>query len=138
MSRPIEIAVIVAGIDEEYQNAVLEGIFSFAKKNNVNISCFAPIGGVISISKYDLGEYNIFSLINYDLFDGVILLTNTISDPVEKERIIKQVKQSKLPAVVFDCDDYPEFCNIKTDNTKVESGDEVVDWQRFYSKLYSK
>ncbi len=117
MSRPIEIAVIVAGIDEEYQNAVLEGIFSFAKKNDVNISCFAPIGGVISISKYDLGEYNIFSLINYDRFDGVILLTNTISDPVEKERIIKQVKQSKLPAVVFDCDDYPEFFNIRTDNT---------------------
>ncbi len=117
MSRPTEIAVIVAGIDEEYQNAILEGIFSFAKKNNINISCFAPIGGVISISKYDIGEYNIFSLINYDLFDGVILLTNTISDPAEKERIISKVKTSKLPAVVFDCDDYPEFYNIKIDNT---------------------
>lgn len=117
MSKPIEIAVIVAGIDEEYQNAVLEGIISFAKSHNVNISCFAPIGGVISISKYDLGEYNIFSLINFDRFDGVILLSNTISDPVEKEGLIMRVKASKLPAVVFDCDDYPELYNIKIDNT---------------------
>ena len=117
MSKPIEIAVITAGIDEEYQNAVLEGIFSFAKSHNVNISCFAPIGGVISISKYDVGEYNIYSLINFDKFDGVIMLSNCISDPVEKEGLIMRVKASKLPAVVFDCDDYPEFYNIKIDNS---------------------
>lgn len=116
MSKPIEIAVIVAGIDEEYQNAILEGIISFAHSHNVNISCFAPIGGVISISKYDLGEYNIYSLINYELFDGVILMTNTISDPVEKENLINRVLNSKLPAVVFDSDDSPELYNIKIDN----------------------
>lgn len=117
MSRPIEIAVIVAGIDEEYQNAVLEGIISFSKDNNINISCFAAFGGVIASSKYDIGEYNIYSLINYDRFDGVILMTNTISDPVEKQRIIKRVKASGLPAVVFDCDVHPEFFNIKIDNS---------------------
>lgn len=117
MTKPIEIAVIVAGIDEEYQNAILEGIISFAKEHDVNISCFAPIGGVISISKYDIGEYNIYSLINFDRFDGVILMANTISDPSEKENLINRVKASKLPAVVFDCNDYPELYNIRIDNT---------------------
>ena len=116
MSRPIEIAVIVAGIDEEYQNAVLEGIISFAKSHNVNISCFAAFGGVITNNKYDLGEYNIYSLINFDLFDGVILMTNTISDPDEKKKMLKQVRASKLPAVIFDCNEFPEFYNIKIDN----------------------
>lgn len=116
MSRPIEIAVIVAGIDEEYQNAVLEGIISFAKSHNVNISCFAAFGGVITNKKYDLGEYNIYSLINFDLFDGVILMTNTISDPEEKKKMLKQVRASKLPAVIFDCNEFPEFFNIKIDN----------------------
>ncbi|MCQ2491181.1 MAG: GGDEF domain-containing protein [Ruminococcus sp.] len=116
MSRPVEIAVIVAGINEEYQNALLEGIISFAKSHNVNISCFSPIGGVISVSKYDIGEYNIFSLINFDLFDGVIMMTNTISAPEEKEKLIKRVKESKLPAVVFDSRDTAGFYNIRIDN----------------------
>ncbi len=122
MTRPIEIAVIVAGIDEEYQNSIIEGIISCAKENNVNISCFAAFGGVISNRKFDLGEYNIYNLINYNKLDGVILLTNTISDPVEKEKIIHRVKASKLPAVVLDDDDDPEFYNIKIDNISAMRG----------------
>ena len=117
MNRPIELALIVAGIDEEYQNSIIEGIASCAKEKNVNISCFAAFGGVISNSKYDLGEYNIYKLVNYDKLDGVILLTNTISDPVEKENIIKRVKASKLPTVVLDDANYPEMHNIKIDNS---------------------
>ena len=33
MDKPIEIAVIVAGIDEEYQNGVIDGIRHCAKMN---------------------------------------------------------------------------------------------------------
>ena len=78
MDKPIEIAVIVAGIDEEYQNGVIDGIRHCAKMNNANISCFCAFGGVLANSKFDVGEYNIYSLINYSKFDGVILMTNTI------------------------------------------------------------
>lgn len=117
MERIVEIAVIVAGIDEEYQNSVIEGIIECARKHDVNVSCFAAFGGVISNNKYDIGEYNIYNLINYEKLDGVILLTNTISDPVEKERIINSVREAKIPAVVLDCDDYPEFYNVSIDNT---------------------
>ena len=87
MDRPIEIGVIVAGIDEEYQNAVLDGIKKCAKRYRANISCFCSFSGVLASRKFDIGEYNIFNLINYDKFDGMILLTNTISDPIEKEKI---------------------------------------------------
>ena len=117
MNRPIEIAVVVAGIDEEYQNSIIEGVISCAKENNTNISCFAAFGGVILNSKFDIGEYNIYKLVNYNKFDGVILLTNTISDPAEKENIIKNAKLSKLPIVVLDDDGYPEMHNIKIDNS---------------------
>ncbi len=119
MEKIFEIAVIVAGIDEEYQNSVIEGIINCAKENNANISCFSAFGGVLSNSKYDVGEYNIFSLINFEKFDGVILLSNTISDPIEKEKIINRVKKSGLPVSIFDCSDYPEFHNISIDNYSV-------------------
>ena len=116
MKKIIEIAVIVAGIDEEYQNSLLDGITKCAKMNHANISCFCAFGGVLSSSRYDRGEYNIYSLVNYEKFDGVILMTNTISDPVEKEKILKKVRDSGLPVTVLDCDEYPEFYNVSIDN----------------------
>lgn len=116
MEKIIEIAVIVAGIDEEYQNSVIEGIISCAKDKNANISCFSAFGGVLSNSKYDVGEYNIYSLINFEKFDGVILLSNTISDPIEKEKIVNRVKRSGLPVSILDCSEYHEFHNISIDN----------------------
>lgn len=112
-----EIAVLVAGIDEEYQCSVINGINSCARENNANISYFSGFSGVIANGRYDVGEYNIYNLVNYEKFDGVILMTNTIGDPIEKEKIISKVKESKLPVVVLDCDDYPEFFNISIDNT---------------------
>lgn len=112
------IAVVVAGIDEEYQNNIISGINDFAVKMNVNVSYFAAFGGVLSSSRYDTGEYNIYNLINFSKFDGVILMTNTICAPNEKRKIIENVQNSKIPAVVFDCDEYPEFYNINIDNSK--------------------
>ncbi len=111
-------AVIVAGIDEEYQNSVLDGIIACAKAGNANISCFAAFGGVISSSRYDIGEYNIYSLVNYEKFDGVVLMTNTVCDPDEKKKIIANVKASGIPAVFLDCKDDPDFYNVEIDNTK--------------------
>ncbi len=112
------VAVIVAGIDEEYQNNIINGINAFARKNNVNIAYFAAFGGVLANNRYDIGEYNIYNLVNYSKFDGVILMTNTICAPSVKEKIYSNVKNAGIPAVVFDCDDYPEFFNISIDNSK--------------------
>lgn len=111
------IAVIVAGTDEEYQSSVLEGIIAAAKERDVNIACFAAFGGVLANHQYDIGEYNIYTLVNYSRFDGVILLTNTISDPGIRQQVIEDVKQSGIPAVVLDSDENPEFYNIRIDNT---------------------
>ncbi len=111
------IAVIVAGIDEEYQSTVISGINSCVKKSNINASYFTAFGGVLSNSRYDIGEYNIYNLVNYEMFDGVILMTNTVCAPEEREKIIERVRFSGRPVVVFDCDEYPEFYNISIDNT---------------------
>lgn len=112
------IAVIVAGTDEEYQSSVLEGIIAAAKKKNINIACFAAFGGVLANHQYDIGEYNIYTLVNYSRFDGAILLTNTISDPGIRQQVTDAVKASGIPAVVLDSDENSEFYNIRIDNTR--------------------
>ncbi|MBQ9956135.1 MAG: GGDEF domain-containing protein [Ruminococcus sp.] len=111
------IAVIVAGIDEEYQSAVISGINSFVKQNDINAVYFTAFGGVLANSRYDIGEYNIYNLVNYEKFDGVILMNNTICAVEEREKIIERVRASGKPVIVFDCDEYPEFYNISIDNT---------------------
>ena len=112
-----EIAVIVAGIDEEYQYNIIRGINDFTSSHNINTSYFAAFGGMLSSKRFDAGEYSIYKLINYKLFDGAVLMTNTICDQEVKENIIKEIQSSGIPAVVFDCDDYPELYNIRIDNS---------------------
>lgn len=112
----INIAVFVAGIDEEYQSNIITGINSYVESNNINVSYFVAFGGMIESKLYDKGEYSIYDLVNLDNFDGVILMTNTINDDEAKNKIIERIKAYKVPAVVFDCDDYSEFYNISINN----------------------
>lgn len=117
MRKIVNIAVFVAGLDEEYQNNIITGINDFAKRNNVNVTYFAAYGGMLDSKIFDIGEYSMYDVANLEYFDGVILMTNCINDMVVREKIISSVKAAKLPAVVFDCADYPEFINISIDNT---------------------
>ena len=44
----INIAVVVAGIDEEYQNNIICGINKYTRESKINTSYFATFGGVLS------------------------------------------------------------------------------------------
>lgn len=117
LGKVINIAVFVAGLDEEYQNNIIVGINEFARRNNINVSYFAAFGGMIDSKLYDIGEYSIYDLANLEKFDGAILMTNTINDDNAKGKIISRIKKSGISAVVFDCDDFSEFYNISINNT---------------------
>lgn len=95
------IAVIASGIDEEYQQSILRGIQRYAAQHNVNIAHFIAFGGILANPKYDQGEYNIFELPNFMLFDGVILLSNTFSADLA-EKISKRIAAAGVPAVSID------------------------------------
>lgn len=115
------IAVIVSGIDEEYQKTILQGIHEFGAEHNVNICHFIAYGGILKNHKYDIGEFNIYELANFNLFDGVILLTNTISSPLLTEKIVERVKKSGIPAVSID-NKFDSFYHIGIDNFSAMKG----------------
>ena len=110
------IAVMVAGTDEEYQSSLLSGIAEAAKLYHLNVSVFASFGGVLVSEQNDIGEYNIYSLIDYDSFDGAILLTNTICSTDVRRKICHSLIRANVPTVIFDSDEYPDFYNIRIDN----------------------
>lgn len=111
------IAVIIAGIDESYQNAILKGIECFASDNCINADVFVSFSGVMGNQHHDAGEFNIFNLPDFRMFDGAVLLTNTIAyEPVVTE-ILSRIKAAGIPAVSID-NDIPEFYHIGIDNGK--------------------
>ncbi len=114
----INIVVAVAGLDEEYQQTIISGINRAAREKKINVSYFSAFGGMLASKRFDIGEYSIYRLIDFERFDGVILMNNTISDTDVKNELIKKARASGVPVVVFDCGDYPEFCNISIDNNK--------------------
>jgi len=110
------IAVIVTGLHEEYQNSILAGIQEYAlRHNNINVSHFIAFGGSMRNSYHDFGEFNIYNLPDFKKFDGAILLTNTISSPPVTNKIISNIKAAGIPAVSID-DDINGFYNIGIDN----------------------
>lgn len=115
MQKPLNIAVMVSGIDEEYQHDILQGIHEFARNHHINICHFIAFGGMLGNPNHDAGEYNIFNLVNYDKLDGAILLTNTICSSSMKQTILNSVQKCGLPTAVID-QDIPGCYYIGIDN----------------------
>jgi len=97
------IAVIASGIDEDYQQSILNGIHRYAAQHHVNIAHFVAYGGILSNPTYDQGEYNIFNLPDFSQFDGVILLSNTFSAKALPLLRVK-IAAAGIPAVSIDRD----------------------------------
>lgn len=109
------IAVIVAGIDQSYQSAILEGMRTSASGCGLDISVFASFSGTMGNPRHDTGEFNIFRLPDFSDFDGAVLLTNTIDYPPVVSDIITRIRQAKIPAVCID-NDIPDMLYIGIDN----------------------
>lgn len=133
----LNIAVIISGIDEEYQSTILSGIHEYAEQNGINIAHFIAFGGVLGNQRNDVGEFNIYNLINYDILDGAILLTNTISSPAVTQKIINQLRKAKIPASSIDFD-IEDFYYVGIDNIKAmgEMVKHIVEYHGIHETNY--
>ena len=113
--KKYKIAVIVAGIDENYQSSILHGIESAAAECMLDLVMFASFSGTMGNPVHDSGEYNIFRLADFSTFDGAILLTNTIDDKAVVEDIRSRIRAAGIPAVSMD-DDAEGMYYIGIDN----------------------
>ena len=112
-------AVIISGLDEEYQFHIISGINQYAAEHRINISYFAAFGGMVESKRFDIGEYSIYSLTDFTKFDGALVITNTFGDAKIRTRIMERVREAEIPAVVFETKDYPDFHDISIDNFSV-------------------
>lgn len=115
------IAVITINPENEHQRDTLYGIFSQCEKADIDVCVFTPMVQISHhFEHYLKGELNIYELINFDMFDGVIItpvpmterritfLTDYLLDKIQKE--------CKVPVVSLE-DSFGDYPVIKTDNT---------------------
>lgn len=110
------IAVIIEEIGQSYQSSILDGISAAAAEFGLNIAAFTSFSGDMDNPRHDMGEFNIFSLPDFSMFDGAILLTNTLSYKPVVNDILKRIKEAGIPAVSIDRD-VPDLFYIGIDNT---------------------
>lgn len=115
--KRIHIAVIVSTIDEDYQSGILSGIRQYALANNITLEHFVAFGNIGGDIGHDIGEYNIFSLADFNQFDGVILLINTIQNTSYSEIVLERARNADVPVVCIDKND-SELYTICIDNEK--------------------
>lgn len=109
------IAVLMTGVDSDGQAETLKGIEEYAKSHNCNVAVFLWFTGAFEKDKHNAGEINIINLPDLNLFDGVILFSNTLHMKNNRERIEELVEGLTCPLVCIGCKlgDAPQ---IRTDN----------------------
>lgn len=98
------IAVCIAGIDEYTQNSYVDTLTKMADDFGYKIIFFTTFASICMSEDFLKGEMNVFTLIHYELLDGLVIFAETIKDPSVRQRIIMSAKEAGLPVV---CVDHP-------------------------------
>ncbi len=94
-----KIAILTTGWSYEYIFDVLGGIKDAVKDDEVDLYMFLCYGYYEETSAFNNGEYNIFNLIHYEDFDGVILFANIFNSLDILAREKKRILASKTPVI---------------------------------------
>lgn len=96
------IAVCCAGVDEDYNDVILPAIRTYGEKMGYKLLYFYSFSTLFYAQKHDIGESNIFHLINYNLIDGIILLSESIRNEEISKEIVERAKTYDIPVVAID------------------------------------
>ncbi len=97
------IAVLVGQVDETTQNRFLKGFMKQAYTHDYDVCVFSLHQKYQETWLRDIGDSNIFELVNYDLFDAVLILLDTILTKDLKDPLQRSVKERfKGPVLVVD------------------------------------
>jgi diguanylate cyclase (GGDEF)-like protein len=131
------IGVIVSEVEELYQQKLLKGIITQCYSLDYDVAIFSTFIRDTDLPEYKMGEKNIYQLINFDLFDGILVAGVTLAMPNLRQEIEQLLlKKCKCPVLYIDL--YSEhFPFIYTDDRKASEQitDHLIDCHK-YKKIY--
>lgn len=97
------IAVFVGQADESYQSRFITGLIDRAFEYDMDVCTFSMYRKYQGTAEREKGESNIFSLMNPDLFDGAVILEDTIQTTDAAENLEKRLhEQFEGPVLVIE------------------------------------
>lgn len=110
-----KIALLVGQADEAYQQEFISGVMKRAFDSGYSVCVFSMYIKYQNSKEREIGDSNIFSLINYSMFDAVILMSDTIQTPGVEEKIEETIHNNfSGPVICIDVDS-PYFNSFWTD-----------------------
>ncbi len=97
------IGVIISEVEGLYQNKLLRGIISECYSLDYNVAVFSTLIKNSGLPEYKSGEKNIFNLMNFEQFDGIIVAGMTLvleHLPTEIEHLL--LKNCRCPVLYID------------------------------------
>lgn len=98
-----KIAVLIGQAEENTQNRFMQGFLKEAFRNDYDVCVFSMFLKYQDNPKREVGESNIFNLIQYDQFDAIVMLSDTIQTSGVIEKLEKKIKEEfDGPVLVVD------------------------------------
>lgn len=87
------IGVIIGQVAGSYQSQLLAGICDTAFPHNYDVAVFSMFVKQWAKPIHQVGEKNIYNLINYELFDGIIIVPDTLQLPGLLDQIYRDIRE---------------------------------------------
>lgn len=115
--RHKNIAVLITALDTDAQAEMLRGIEEYGKSRGCNIAVFLWFTGAFENEKQNQGEINIVKLPDFNLFDGLIVFSDTMHMKDNRYAIEQLLETVTCPIVTVGCKlkNYP--CVLKDNYT---------------------
>ncbi|MBE5932659.1 MAG: EAL domain-containing protein [Lachnospiraceae bacterium] len=95
-----KVALLLGHVEESYQSLFIEGFFQQMFSYNFDVCVFAMYNKYQETAEREKGETAIFSLVNPELFDGIVILSDTIQTPGLAEKLEERFKETYSGPVV--------------------------------------
>lgn len=96
------IAVCIAGIDEYTQTSYIDTISRLVDTLNYKVIFFTSFSTTCMADRFGDGEMDIYSLIDYELLDGLLLFGETIKRDSVVKKIVASAHAAGIPIVSVD------------------------------------
>ena len=100
MTSRKRIALLLGHVEESYQSTFIEGFLEQMFSCDYDVCVFAMYNKYQETAEREKGETIIFSLVNPELFDGIVILSDTIQTPGLAEKLEESIKNNYSGPVV--------------------------------------
>ncbi len=110
------IGLIIGQVADQYQTQLLNGICNTAFLHNYDVAVFSMFVKEWAKPLHQMGQKNIYNLINYELFDGIIIVPETLKIPGLVEDLYQEIKDKFDGPVISIDHELDGYMNIDNDD----------------------